>query len=60
MQDTVLKNVESLLFEWNERLKDSKYDEDYREALRDCIYELDNAVHDNLEAEPDYLKFLFH
>lgn len=38
------KNIESLLSQWKERLSNESYSEEYRCALGECVYDLQNLL----------------
>lgn len=44
-------NIESLLSQWNGRLTNEKYSEEYRCALGECIYELQELLGKIIEEE---------
>lgn len=43
---------------WKERMQSPKYDAGYKDALRDCIYEMDSLIESLLEPEEDIQRYL--
>ncbi len=45
------RNISSLLSQWKERLLNESYSEEYRIALRECMYELQNTLDGIMDEE---------
>lgn len=49
------KDLNSLLSSWKERLSDEKYSEEYRCALGECMYDLQNLIN-NTPNDQEFLQ----
>lgn len=49
------KDLSSLLSSWKERLLDEKYSEEYRCALGECMYDLQNLIN-NTPSDQEFLQ----
>lgn len=49
------KDLSSLLSSWKERLSDEKYSEEYRCALGECMYDLQNLIN-NTPNDQEFLQ----
>lgn len=49
------QSINSLLSQWKERMKDEKYSEEYRCALGECLYDLQELV-DNTPNDQEFLQ----
>ena len=47
--------LSSLLSQWKERLSDEQYSEEYRCALGECLYDLQNLI-DNTPSDQEFMQ----
>ena len=51
-------NFSNLLNAWTLRANDTQYNEAYREAISECIFELNTAICKDMEEEAEALQYL--
>lgn len=53
-----VNELQQLLAGWNERLNNPVQSSSYKDALSDCIYDLNQLINHSIEEEFDYKDFL--
>ena len=56
------KHLNELLQTWKSRMEEDGFSSEYRDAVRDCLYELDNVLNEEESKKPELqnLQFLFY
>lgn len=57
------KHLNDLLNTWKGRMKEDGFSAEYRDAVRDCLYELDNVLteeNSKIPNDPTEIKFWFY
>ena len=54
-----LSDIQNLISEWTERMDLIVYPQSYRDAISDCIYDLNNLVDDAIKEEMQAEEFFW-
>lgn len=53
-----VSDVQQLIHDWTERLGNPAQPSPYKDALSECIYELNNLINRSIQEELDYQDYL--